>query len=304
MGAAARSVSLSAYMLHSHEWSESSLIVDLLTRERGRLAVVAKGARRPYSQLRAVLLPFQRISVTLAKTSPEEASDLFTLRQAEWLGGHAPLSGSALFAGFYLHELRTKSLARLDPHPALFDAYAMTLPALVGGDDPRAQILASGVAVNWALEAQQILRRDWSVETDVWSVTSWNELRRDGLDTDRWNLLNPLEPQRVAYVTQRLEGRGGPVVGVSDWMRTVQDQIGPWVPGDYVTLGTDGWGLSDTRGALRRYFLVDAESIVVRLLTALADRGEIEREALAKAIDRYELLDPSAADAGNTEGSG
>ena len=140
MGAAVRSSSLAAYVLHSHEWSESSLIVDLLTRERGRLAVVAKGARRPYSQLRSVLVPFQRIAITLAKTAPEEAStDLFTLRQAEWVGGHEPLSGSALFAGFYLHELLIKSLARLDPHPALFDAYAMTLPALSGGDDPRAQ---------------------------------------------------------------------------------------------------------------------------------------------------------------------
>jgi len=140
MGAAARSASLAAYVLHSHEWSESSLIVDLLTRERGRLAVVAKGARRPYSQLRSVLLPFQRISITLAKTAPEDTStDLFTLRQAEWVGGHAPLSGSALFAGFYVHELLIKSLARLDPHPELFDAYAMTLPALEGGDDPRAQ---------------------------------------------------------------------------------------------------------------------------------------------------------------------
>ena len=171
-------------------------------------------------------------------------------------------------------------------------------------DGPRPQILASGVAVNWALEAQQILKRDWGLDTDVWSVTSWNELRRDGLESDRWNLLNPLEPQRTPYVTQRLEGRGGPVLGVSDWMRTVQDQIRGWVPGDYVTLGTDGWGLSDTRGALRRHFLVDAESIVVGTLTALAERGEFEREDLAKAIDRYQLLDPAAADAGNTEGSG
>ncbi|MGI9196109.1 MAG: pyruvate dehydrogenase (acetyl-transferring), homodimeric type [Candidatus Nanopelagicales bacterium] len=172
------------------------------------------------------------------------------------------------------------------------------------GEAPRAQLLASGVALNWALEAQQILRRDWNVESDVWSVTSWNELRRDGLAADRHNLLNPLEPSQVPYVTQRLEGRGGPVVGVSDWMRAVQDQIGSWVPGDYVTLGTDGWGMSDTRGALRRHFLVDAESIVVATLTALADRGEVDRESLAKAIDRYRLLDPAAADAGNTEGSG
>ena len=139
MAAPARAVSLQAYVLHSHEWSESSLIVELLTRERGRLAVVAKGARRPYSQLRAVLNPFQRIAITLARTPPDEASDLFNLRQAEWLGGHAPLSGSALFAGFYLNELLIKSLARLDPHPVLFDAYAATLPALSSPEDQRAQ---------------------------------------------------------------------------------------------------------------------------------------------------------------------
>lgn len=139
MGPPVRSVSLLAYVLHTHEWSESSLIVDLLTRERGRLAVVAKGARRPYSQLRAVLMPFQRVSITLAKAPPDDAADLFTLRQAEWLGGHEPLPGAALFAGFYLNELLIKALARLDPYPALFDAYAATLPALAGGDDARAQ---------------------------------------------------------------------------------------------------------------------------------------------------------------------
>ena len=172
------------------------------------------------------------------------------------------------------------------------------------GELPRVQVLASGVAVNWALEAQQILRRDWQVESDVWSVTSWNELRRDGLEVDRWNLLNPLEESREAYVTTRLAARGGPVIGVSDWMRAVQDQIRNWVPGDYVTLGTDGWGMSDTRGALRRHFLVDAESIVVATLTSLAERGEVEREAIAKAIDQYQLTDPAAADAGNTEGTG
>jgi pyruvate dehydrogenase E1 component len=172
------------------------------------------------------------------------------------------------------------------------------------GEGPRTQILASGVAVNWALEAQRLLREDWSVEADVWSVTSWNELRREALDVERHNFLNPLDEPQVPYVTRRLDGRGELVVGVSDWMTTVQDQIRTWVPGEYRTLGTDGWGMSDTRGALRRHFLVDAESIVVRTLTGLADRGEIDRQDLAKAIDRYRLMDPAAADAGNTEGSG
>jgi pyruvate dehydrogenase E1 component len=172
------------------------------------------------------------------------------------------------------------------------------------GEGPRTQILASGVAVNWALEAQRLLREDWSVETDVWSVTSWNELRREALEVERHNFLNPLEEPQVPYVTRRLDGRGDLVVGVSDWMTTVQDQIRTWVPAEYRTLGTDGWGMSDTRGALRRHFLVDAESIVVRTLTGLADRGEVDRQDLAKAIDRYRLMDPAAADAGNTEGSG
>jgi len=166
------------------------------------------------------------------------------------------------------------------------------------------QLLASGVGVNWALRAQQLLREDWGVPAQVWSVTSWNELRRDGLAVDRHNLLHPDAEPRVAYVTERLQAHPGPVVAVSDWMRAVQDQVREWVPGDFVSLGTDGWGMSDTRGALRRHFLVDAESITVQALTMLARSGEFDRARLREAIDRYHLDDPSAAEAGNTEGSG
>jgi len=172
------------------------------------------------------------------------------------------------------------------------------------GEGIQVQLLASGVGVNWALRAQELLRDDWGVQSDVWSVTSWNELRRDGLAVDRHNLLHPDGEQRTAYVTQRLQGRPGPVVAVSDWMRAVQDQISEWVPEDFTSLGTDGWGMSDTRGALRRHFLVDAESITVQALTMLAKRGEFDRTKLNVAIARYQLHDPSAADAGNTEGSG
>ncbi len=169
---------------------------------------------------------------------------------------------------------------------------------------PRAQLLASGVGVNWALKAQDLLRDEWGVQADVWSVTSWNELRRDGLAVDRHNLLHPGGEPRVAYVKERLAGRPGPVIAVSDYMRAVQDQIREWVPGDFVSLGTDGWGMSDTRGALRRHFLVDAESITVQTLARLADAGEFDRTRIAEAIARYQLDDPAAADAGNTEGSG
>jgi pyruvate dehydrogenase E1 component len=171
-------------------------------------------------------------------------------------------------------------------------------------EGPRAQLLASGVGVNWALRAQELLRDEWGVAADVWSVTSWNELRRDGLEVDRHNLLHPDAEPRTAYVTQRLDGRAGPVIAVSDWMRSVQDQIREWVPQEFVSLGTDGWGMSDTRGALRRHFLVDAESITVQTLAMLARTGEVDSGKVAEAIHTYRLDDPSAADAGNTEGSG
>ena len=169
---------------------------------------------------------------------------------------------------------------------------------------PRAQLLASGISLPWAMKAQHILAEQFGVQADVWSVTSWGELRRDGLAADRHNLVNPTGPQRTAYVTDKLAGRPGPFIAVSDYMRAVQDQIRQWVPGDFYALGTDGWGLSDTRGALRRHFLVDAESIVVQTLSALAGRGEVQPTVVAQAIERFRLLDPAAADSGNTEGAG
>jgi pyruvate dehydrogenase E1 component len=172
------------------------------------------------------------------------------------------------------------------------------------GEGPRVQLLASGVGVNWALRAGELLAQDWGVVADVWSVTSWNQLRRDGLAADRHNMLNPQSDPVVPYITRRLTGKSGPVIAVSDWMRAVQDQVREWVPGPFVSLGTDGWGLSDTRGALRRHFLVDAESITVQALSMLARSGEVDTQTVAKAIDTYQLHDPAAAEAGNTEGSG
>jgi pyruvate dehydrogenase E1 component len=166
-----------------------------------------------------------------------------------------------------------------------------------------AQILASGVGVNWALKAQQLLNDDWGVKASVWSVTSWNELRRDGLETDRHNLLNPND-HRQAYVTTKLADAKGPVVAVSDYMRAVQDQISPWIEQPFCSLGTDGFGLSDTRGALRRHFKVDAESIAVAVLQQLVEAGKIKKSVLTKAMVKYKIHDVTAADAGNTEGSG
>lgn len=132
-------IPLAAYVLHQYDWSESSLIVDLFTRDAGRVVVAAKGAKRPTSQLRAVLMPFQRIVVSLARTARDESSsEVHNLRGAEWAGGPASCGGDALLAGFYLNELLLKLLARDDPHPALWDAYAATLPWLGAADEAAA----------------------------------------------------------------------------------------------------------------------------------------------------------------------
>lgn len=124
-----------AFVLHRYDWSETSLILDLFTRDQGRLTVAAKGAKRPYSQMRSVLLPFQRILVTVGRPARDEPADIQTLRSAEWAGGLPMLSGGALFSGFYFNELLMKLLARQDPHPVLFDAYAASLPALGSHDE-------------------------------------------------------------------------------------------------------------------------------------------------------------------------
>ncbi len=154
-----------------------------------------------------------------------------------------------------------------------------------------AQILASGVAVPWAVEAQQILADEWNIKADVWSATSWNELRREAVEIEEHNLLHPEEEQRVPYVTQKLQDAEGPKVAVSDWMRSVPDQIARWVPGTYQSLGADGFGFADTRGAARRFFHIDAQSIVLGVLTELAKEGKVDRSLLKQAIDRYQLLD-------------
>ncbi len=124
-----------AFVLHRYDWSESSSIVELFTRDAGRVAVAAKGARRPTSNLRAVLLPFQRIHVAIGRRPQESAGDIHNLRAAEWAGGVPAPGGEALLAGFYLNELLMKLLAREDPHPALWDAYAAALPRLGGAHE-------------------------------------------------------------------------------------------------------------------------------------------------------------------------
>ena len=167
---------------------------------------------------------------------------------------------------------------------------------------PKTQLLASGVAVPWALEAQTILAEDWGVSADVWSVTSWNELRRDGLAAEREMFLNPGSEARKPFVARQLEGAEGPVVAVSDYMSQVPDQIRQYVPNEFATLGADGFGFSDTRAAARRFFSIDAHSVVVRALQLLAAQGKVPADAPAEAFRRYRLDDVNAGTSGSAGG--
>ncbi|MDG4756720.1 pyruvate dehydrogenase (acetyl-transferring), homodimeric type [Micromonospora sp. WMMD710] len=171
-------------------------------------------------------------------------------------------------------------------------------------DGPKANVLASGSGMQWALRAQQLLAQDWGVAADVWSVTSWTELRRDAVEAEEYNLLNPGAEAKVPYIQQKLADADadGPKVAVSDWMRAVPDLIARWVPGDYTSLGTDGFGMSDTRHALRRHFHVDAESIVVATLRQLARSGAVAATVPAEAAKKYAIDDVNAAPVGETGG--
>lgn len=167
---------------------------------------------------------------------------------------------------------------------------------------PKSQILASGVAVPWALEAQKLLAEDWGVSADIWSVTSWNELRRDGLKTEEEVFLNPGKTPRTPFVTKQLAEATGPIVAVSDYMKAVPDQIRQFIPNEFASLGADDFGFSDTRAAARRFFKIDGPSIVVRTLQMLARRGEVDWRAPQQAIEKYQLHDVKAGTTGNTGG--
>ena len=163
------------------------------------------------------------------------------------------------------------------------------------GNEPRARILASGTAMLAALDAQRLLAEDHGVSADVWSATSWKLLREDALRAERWNRLHPESPPRVPLVRQLLGDNGEPTIAVTDYVRAVPHQIAPWVTPPFVVLGTDGFGLSDTREALRRHFEVDAANIVVATLSGLAATGAITPLEVSQAIARY-CIDPEALD--------
>ena len=170
------------------------------------------------------------------------------------------------------------------------------------GDGPKAQLLASGVSVPWALEAAEVLATDWGVSADVWSVTSWTELRRDALDAEEHNFLHPEEEARVPYLTTKLGDAAGPIIASTDYVSEVPDQIRQFLSNPFATLGADGHGFSDTRPAARRFFHIDTASIVVRALQMLAASGDVDAGLARDAADKYALLDVNAGTTGNAGG--
>ena len=157
---------------------------------------------------------------------------------------------------------------------------------------PRAQLLGSGAILREVLAAAELLEKDFDVSSDVWSATSFNQLRRDGLDAQRWNMLHPEEKPRVSYVEESLGSRPGPVVAATDYMKSFADSIRPFVPQRYIALGTDGYGRSDFRRKLRDFFEVDRRWVALATLKALADEGKIPGAAVAKAIAQFQI-DPN-----------
>jgi pyruvate dehydrogenase E1 component len=160
-------------------------------------------------------------------------------------------------------------------------------------EGPRVQLLGSGTILGEVLAAASLLEEDFGVAADVWSVTSFTELRRDGIEVERWNMLHPTAEPRRAYVSKLLGDRDGPVVASTDYTRAFADQVRQWVPARYRVLGTDGFGRSDYRRALRRFFEVDRHYVAVAALRELADEGVIDRARVQEAIERYEI-DPDA----------
>jgi len=158
------------------------------------------------------------------------------------------------------------------------------------------QLFGSGAILNEAVRAQQILKEKYSIEADVWSATSYGELRRDALACERWNRLHPTEASRTPYLLQALDGHDGPIVAASDYMKILADGLATWLPGRITALGTDGFGRSENREHLRRHFEVDAESIAAAAISSLAKEQKVTAEFAAGAF-RDLGIDPNKPDA-------
>ena len=169
------------------------------------------------------------------------------------------------------------------------DGVVRGLYKMRGTDQPKIRLLGSGPLMREVLSAADLLKEDWGIEPGIWNATSFSELRREAEAVERWNLTHPDETPRVSYVEELLSKNAVPTVAVSDYIKLVSDQIRPYVPGDYYCLGTDGFGRSDTREGLRRFFEVDRYYVVLTAIKALVHAGELEASMVDAALEKYGL---------------
>jgi pyruvate dehydrogenase E1 component len=153
----------------------------------------------------------------------------------------------------------------------------------------RVQLLGSGTILREVIAAAELLEQDFQVSADIWSVTSFNELRRDGQDVERWNMLHPEEKPRTSYVADQLKGGKGPIVAATDYMRSYAEQIRPYLEAPYSVLGTDGFGRSDMRSQLRKFFEVNRYYVALAALKALADQGAVKADVVTQAMKKYKI---------------
>jgi pyruvate dehydrogenase E1 component len=178
-------------------------------------------------------------------------------------------------------------------HPAMPAGVAqgilngMYLLQIGGRGKVRVTLFGAGTILREVLAAAQLLENDFGVPADVFSVTSFSELRKRALEIERWNLLHPAEPAKQTYIAQALGERDGPFIAATDYIKTVPDQIRQWVPGPYAVLGTDGFGRSDSRAELRRFFEVDRHFVVIAALKALADAGKIDMQTVTRGMEKF-----------------
>ncbi|MFY8130257.1 MAG: transketolase-like TK C-terminal-containing protein, partial [Burkholderiaceae bacterium] len=195
---------------------------------------------------------------------------------------------------FYYLSVMNENYAQPGLKPGTEDGIIKGMYKLKEGEaklKTRVQLLGSGTILRESLAAQELLAKDWGIAADVWSVTSYTELARDGYDAERWNMLHPTEKAKVPYVTAQLESSVGPIISSTDYMRLFSDQVRPYMPKGrtFKVLGTDGFGRSDFRYKLRNHFEVDRHFIVVAALKSLADEKQIEAAKVAEAIKKYGL---------------
>src|ERR1700731_294330 len=179
------------------------------------------------------------------------------------------------------------------PHPAMPPSSAqgilsgMYLLQSGGRGKVRVTLFGSGTILREVLAAAELLEQNYGVPADVYSVTSFGELRKNALPIERWNMLHPSEPRKQTYIQQALADREGPFIAATDYMKTVADQIRQWIPGRYAVLGTDGYGRSDSRAELRRFFEVDRHYVAITALKALADEGKIDKQTVTDAMQSF-----------------